>query len=198
VPNPSSNLESIQLFRKGVAERQKEMLNTSLYALQTQALTSTSATQEEAMLRAKEAEMILKFVEIAKNVEPKGQVVLGSSEIAKNTLLEDGDIIRIPEFTSLVMVHGEVLFPNAISFREKAGVDDYVELSGNYTQNADKSKVLILHQNGVIEEDATANIIPGDEIMVLPKVETKRLEIAKAIFQIIYQIAIAARVVIGL
>lgn len=198
VPNPSSNMEAIQLFRKEVAVRQKEMLQVSLQALQNQVLTVTSATAEEAQLRAREAEMVLKFVEIAKTVEPKGQVILGSREIAKKTLLEDGDLIRIPEFTSLVMVHGEVLFPNAISYREEAEVDDYIELSGNYTQKADKSKILILHQNGIVEENASARVTPGDEIMVLPKVETKKLEIARAIFTIIYQIAIAARVVIGL
>jgi protein involved in polysaccharide export with SLBB domain len=173
------------------------MLHTSLYALQTQALTSTSATAEEAQLRAKEAEMVLKFVEIAKNVEPRGQVVLGSKKIAEKTLLEDGDIIRIPEFSSVVMVHGEVLFPNAISFREKAAADDYIALSGGYTQKANKSKVLVLHQNGVIEEDADARIGAGDEIMVLPRVDTKKLEIARAISTIIYQIAIAARVVLA-
>ncbi len=198
VPNPSSNVEAVQLFRKTVAERQKEMLGASLHALQAQALTSTSATAEEVQLREKEAEMILKFVEIAKNVEPKGQVVLGSKKIAEKTLLEDGDIIRIPEFSSVVMVHGEVLFPNAISFREKAAAEDYIALSGGYTQKANKAKVLVLHQNGVIEEDADAQIGAGDEIMVLPRVDTKKLEISRAISTIIYQIAIAARVIIGL
>jgi len=195
IPNSLSNIESVQLFRKSVAIRQKEMINSSLQVLQSQALTATSSTIEEVSLRAKEAEMINKFVEIASKVEPKGQIILGSLRIAENTLLEDGDIIRIPEISSLVMVHGEVLFPNAISFRNGFAVDDYIQLSGGFTQTANK-KVLVLRQNGVIEEDSSAVIKPGDEIMVLPKVETKRLEITRAITQILYQIAIAARMVL--
>ena len=196
VPNSLTNLESVQLFRKSVALRQKDMIQTSLQVLQTQSLTATSATAEEVALRAKEAEMIQKFVEVAKTVEPKGQIILGSTKIAGDTLLEDGDIIRIPEHSSIVMVHGEVLFPSAISFRDGADANEYIRLSGGVTQKADK-KVLILHQNGMMEEDSSTPMKAGDEIMVLPKVETKRLEITRAISQIIYQIAIAARVVLS-
>jgi hypothetical protein len=42
-------------------------------------------------------------------------------------LLEDGDVIMIPEKTSLVMVHGEVLFPNAVSWQDGMDVDDYIK-----------------------------------------------------------------------
>ena len=37
-------------------------------------------------------------------------MILNESNI-DSVLLEDGDVINIPEKTSLVMVHGEVLFP---------------------------------------------------------------------------------------
>ena len=39
---------------------------------------------------------------------------------------------------------------------------------------------------------------PGDEILVLPKVKTKSIEVARGITQTIYQIAIAAKVAVGL
>jgi len=38
----------------------------------------------------------------------------------------------------------------------------------------------------------------GDEILVLPKVKTKSIEVARGITQIIYQIAIAAKVILDL
>ena len=198
VTNSRSNLNAVQLFRKAVAVRQKELLLASLQALQTLTLTTTSATNEESALREREAELVRKFVEIAKNVEPKGQVVLGSKEIAMNTLIENGDIIRIPENSSIVMVSGEVLFPNAVSFRQKATAEDYIAFAGGFTQKANKAKILILHPSGIMEENAPTEISAGDEIMVLPRVETKRVEITRAITQIIYNIAIAASVVIGL
>jgi hypothetical protein len=39
---------------------------------------------------------------------------------------------------------------------------------------------------------------PGDEIMVLPKIEAKSVEITRSITQIIYQLAISAKVLFGL
>lgn len=198
VPNQRSNLDAVQLFRKSVSARQKEMLLASLQSLETHVLTARSATKEESELRAKEAEMVIKFVERAKAIEPKGQVVLGSKEAAKETLLEDGDIVRIPEKTSLVMVHGEVLFPSAILHRPGKEADYYIEQSGGYTQNADKARVLVLHQNGMFDDNGSSKVKAGDEIIVLPKVEVKSIEVAKGITQILYHLAIAAKVALGL
>ncbi len=197
-PNIRSNLEAVQLFRKSVAVRQKEMLLASLQTLETHVLTARSATQDEASLRTKEAEMVMKFVERARNIEPKGQIILGSKEEAVKTLMEDGDIIRIPEKNSLVMVHGEVLFPNAILHIDGKDADYYIEQAGGYTQNADKARTIVLHQSGAFAEGDSARVKAGDEVLVLPKVEVKSIEIAKGITQILYQLAIAAKVALGL
>ena len=43
-----------------------------------------------------------------------------------------------------------------------------------------------------------AALQPGDEIMVLPKIQTKSVELTRGITQIIYQIAIAAKVLLDL
>jgi len=196
VPSVRSNLEAIQLFRKSVAQRQKEMILATLQQLQSYALTGRAETQEEATLRAKEAELIMRFVEVAKTVEPKGQVVLGSLEEAKSTLLEDGDVIRIPEKTSVVMVHGEVRFPKAILHKPGKDVYYYIEQAGGFTQRANKNVVIVLHQNGKFEDGDKATIQPGDEIFVLPKIEAKRIEIVRGITQILYQIAVTARVLL--
>ncbi|MCS7215795.1 MAG: polysaccharide biosynthesis/export family protein [Thermodesulfovibrio sp.] len=196
VPNVRSNLDAIQLFRKSVAQRQKEMILTSLQQLQNYALTGRSETQEEATLRAKEAELIMKFVDLAKNIEPKGQIILGSLEEAKATLLEDGDVIKIPEKTSVVMVHGEVRFPAAILYSPDKEIDYYIEQAGGFTQRANKDVIIVLHQNGKFEEADKAKIQPGDEIFVLPKIEAKSIEIVRGITQILYQIAVTARVLL--
>ena len=39
---------------------------------------------------------------------------------------------------------------------------------------------------------------PGDEILVMPKIQTKSIEIARGLTQILYQIAIAAKVALDL
>jgi protein involved in polysaccharide export with SLBB domain len=129
-PAPQANPAAAQLFRKSVAVRQKEMLDSSLRSLQAMVLTPRSSTSEEADLRQKDAQLALQFIERAKTVQPIGQVVLGPKQDAPNVLLADEDVIRIPEATNLVMVHGEVLFPNAVVFAANASVEDYVEQAG--------------------------------------------------------------------
>jgi protein involved in polysaccharide export with SLBB domain len=197
-PAPQARLDALQLFRKSMAVRQKEMIETSLRGLETYALTARSATSEEAALRGREAAQILEFIDRARQVQPRGQVVIAQGAGAGSTLLEDGDLIRIPEQSNLVLVGGEVLFPNALVYEPNATPEDYIARAGGYTQGADRAKLLVLRQDGSVVDGQTVELRPGDEIMALPKIETKSIEITRGITQIIYQIAVAAKVLFGL
>jgi protein involved in polysaccharide export with SLBB domain len=196
-PSPTSNLDAIQLFRASVAAKQQQSIDNTLNALQTAALTARNATLSEAQTRQTESAMIMQYIDRAKLIVPKGQVVLASKEDAENTLLADGDVINIPENTNLVAVSGEVQLPNTLVYRPGQSVNDYVALVGGYTQRADRTKVLVMRQNGSVAP-AGAAPQPGDEIMVLPTIETKYIEVASGITSILYQLAIAANVLTGL
>jgi protein involved in polysaccharide export with SLBB domain len=197
-PAPQASLAALQLYRQSVALRQKELMERSFRSLETYALTARSATSEEAALRSREAQAILQFIERARQVQPRGQVILADSTTAGETLLENGDVIRVPETSNLVQVSGEVLFPNALVYDARANIETYVQRAGGFTQGADKAKVVVVRQDGSVAETGTAPLRPGDEILVLPKIETKSIEITRGITQILYQIAIAAKVVLGL
>ncbi len=204
--NDQSDIDSVQLFRKSIKRRQKEMLLASLQSLQSAVLTARSATNEEAALRSREADMALKWIERAKSIEPRGQVVLSNSSHTRDVTLENGDIINIPRKSAMVMVHGEVLFPNVVVYRDNATLNDYIDQAGGYTQSANTSMVVVLHRDGSFERAKAkhwskrliAKIHPGDEILVLPKVDFKRLQITKDVSQVIYQIALSAAVVLSL
>ncbi|WP_133159291.1 polysaccharide biosynthesis/export family protein [Superficieibacter electus] len=197
-PNSMSQMNSIQLYRHSVALRQKEMLNLELQKLEQASLSSQSSTQEEAQLRMQEAQLVSRFVTKARQVVPKGQVVLNEKNL-DSVLLEDGDVISIPEKTSLVMVHGEVLFPNAISWEEKLDVDDYIKKCGGLTQKSGQSKIIVIHQDGsAMDADDVDALAAGDEIMVLPKYESKNIEVTRGISTILYQLAVAAKVIVDL
>lgn len=199
VPNQRSDMSAIQLFRPSLAKRQKELLDKSLDTLEQQALTARSATREEALLRAQEAKLISEFVAKARNIQPKGQVVLNNPQTVAQTLLEDGDILVIPEKTSLVTVNGEVIFPTAMLYHEHWDYEDYIDSAGGFTQSADSSRVVVIHPNGASETAGwRTELQAGDDLIVLPEVDSKNLEIGKAITQILYQIAIAARVALQL
>lgn len=197
-PNALSQLEHIQLFRKSVAERQREMLNVSLDKLEESTYSVRSATREEASLRSQDAQLVKQFVEKARQVTPKGQVVIAAGQWDE-VILEDGDVLKIPEKTSVIMVHGEVTFPNALTWREGLTAREYIDQVGGYTQSSNKSRVVLIRQNGEAQlVRPSVRIEQGDEIMVLPKVQTKHVEVARGLSAILFQIAIATRTIIDL
>lgn len=192
-----SDIASIQLFRLSVKDRQKQNLQILLKSLESTVLTARSGSSEEARLRTDEAALILQWVDRAKSIEPSGQVLIAQSTARDDLLLENGDILRIPTKDSLILVSGEVLFPNAIAFDSKFDLDDYLQRAGGYTQDADTSRIIIAHRDGSFAEGNGA-IIAGDEIMVLPKLDVKSRQIWKDMTTIIYQIAVSAKVILGL
>lgn len=205
----SSDAANIQLVRLSVRERQKQMLSAALRSLETAVLTARSSTNEESRLRKDEAELMLQWVERARRVEPSGQVIIAQASQRDELLLENGDVIRVPKLDGLVLVSGEVIFPNAIAYESDMKLKDYIKRAGGYSQSADTSRIIVAHRDGSYEEAEgqgswfglgghRVDVRAGDQILVLPKVQTKSIEVARGITQILYQIAIAAKVALDL
>ena len=192
-----ANLKAMYIKRKSVAARQKKAIADSLRRLEETALTASSSSSEESQIRAKEAEMIAKFVERAKNVEPEGVVVLDNGAASGKLALEDGDIIVIPGKSDVVLVSGEVMVPQAMLWSEDKDLGDYVKGAGGYSNRADRDHVLIMHQNGSVSQNGDA-IRAGDQILVLPKVESKNMQAVKDISQVLMQVAVSTGAVLGL
>lgn len=203
-PRTDADMASLQLYRESVKQRQKEMLATSLHNLEMSLLTARSGSSDEARLRKEEADLSLQWIERAKKVEPLGQVQIAKASKLNNMLLENGDVIRIPRKDDLVLVSGEVLFPNAVAFEGNLSLGDYIERAGGFTQMADNARVVVARRDGSFEQVkanrvfGTTSIEAGDQILVLPKVDKKRRQFWKDMTQIIYQIAVGAKVVFGL
>ena len=202
--SPDADLESLQLFRQSVKQRQKEMLTASLRSLEAALLTARSGSSDEARLRKDEADLTLQWVERAKKIEPLGQVQIAQAADRNQLLLENGDVLRIPRKDGLVLISGEVLFPNAVAFDKKLGLADYINRAGGYTQTADSSRVVVARRDGSFEQTnpssfmSSVSVSPGDQVLVLPKVDEKNRQFWKDLTQVIYQIAVSAKVVFGL
>ena len=193
-----ANLHAIHLKRKSVAARQRRALEDSLRRLEEAALTASSASAEEAQIRGSEAQMIAKFVERARSVEPEGVVVLERQPDGSlpNPLLEEGDVIVIPEKSDVVVVSGEVLMPQAVVWGKGKDVDAYVRACGGYSPRADRGNALLARPDGsVIREHG--DIAPGDQILVLPRVETKGMQLVKDVALVLFQVATSCRLVLG-
>jgi Trk K+ transport system NAD-binding subunit len=188
-----ADVASIYIKRKSVAERQKKAVDDALRRLEHTAFTATSSSAEEAQIRAKEAEMLAKFVERAKEVRPEGVVVVDN----ENLTLEDGDIIVVPEKSDVVMIGGEVQMPQAVIWNQKKSFSDYIKGAGGYSSRADTGSSLILRRNGAVLRSGDTEVRPGDQIVVLPRAESKTMQAIKDVALVLYQVAFSGRFALG-
>ncbi len=132
--------------------------------------------------------------------QPLGQVVIGQGPARDDLLLENGDLLRVPTRDGLVLVSGEVLFPNAVAWQAGLDATSYVERAGGFTQKSAARRIVVAHADGSFEEVAAQSraVRSGDDLLVLPRIDTKSRQILKDMTQILYQIAVSAKVVLGL
>ncbi|NUB75630.1 polysaccharide biosynthesis/export family protein [Escherichia coli] len=188
---------SIYIMRKSVAARQKEMLEDSLNRLERSVFTAPANSDGEASIRTKEAELVMRFVEKARKIQPLGKVVVSDKGVIANILLEQGDQIVIPNKTDLIQVGGEVMMPQAVVYNKSATLEDYVAWAGGFTDRANDQRIAVIHANGLMEFKDGGDVMAGDQILVMPKVDSKMMQSIKDITQVIYQVAVAANVVLN-
>lgn len=193
-----TNLKAISLRRQSIAVRQKEALQESLRRLEARYLTASSQTDKESVIRAQEAQLIKQFVANARQAEPSGRMVVTRNGQVANILLQSGDTITIPRVSDSVLLSGEVLVSQAILYGKGLRALDYINRSGGFSQQAMTKRLLVLHANGEVSSGKNPVIMAGDEIIVLPKVPVKNLQIAATIVDILYKVAIAASVAVQL
>ncbi len=189
---------SIYIRRKSVAMQQQKTINDSLRRLEQSALTATSASVDEAKIRVQEADLIQDFVKRAGLIEPDGIVVVSRGGVVSDIRLEDGDEIVVPQYSDVVLVTGEVMMPKAVTFDEDMNLDDYLGAAGGVSNRADDRNILVAKVNGEVGLADDLGIAPGDRIMVMPRFDSKNMQLAKDIMQIMYQMAVATKVVVDL
>ena len=87
----------------------------------------------------------------------------------------------------------------AVLYKPGLTAEDYIILSGGYTDRSERDRVIVLHPNAQVEiGDEDMPIRPGDEILVPPRVDSKEIQNVLDVTQIIYQIAVSAAVVIAI
>lgn len=91
-------------------------------------------------------------------------------------VLEDGDRLVIPQLTNTVKVDGQVMFPNAVAYKDGAKLKHYIEQAGGYGMNAKKSKAIVVYMNGTVakaKKNSKDLIQPGCQIIVPSKLARK-------------------------
>ena len=199
--NPTlANTDAIYLRRASVAQSQRDAINDSLFRLERSSLLALSGSSNEVKIRAEEADMVSRFAERARLIDPLGRVVTVQNGVQQNILLEPGDTIVIPTSTQIIRVSGEVLMMHAATWRDGWTAADYIRQAGDFTDRADKNKIVVHHPNAEVEiiDPDHAHIGPGDEILVLPRVDKKYRQFGIDLLDIMYKIAISANVALNL
>ncbi len=116
------------------------------------------------------------------DIKPVMQVGIELDKALKNPgsdadiVLEDGDRLIIPQITNTVKVDGNVMFPNAVAYKEGAKLKHYIEQAGGYGMNAKKSKAIVVYMNGTVAKASKNSkdlIQPGCQIIVPSKIARK-------------------------
>jgi protein involved in polysaccharide export with SLBB domain len=190
--------DAVQIRRPQIAEQQKQAIAASLDRLEASVMTARSASTGEAEIRVKEAEMISAFAERARQVQPRGILVVMRDGALQDTRLRDGDVVVVPERTDVVMINGEVLAPQALLWRQGMEISDLVAASGGFTENADRSRFVVVHPDGSNSVMGDGPVRPGDQAFVLPKPDVKTFQMAKDIVEILYRLVVSTALTLPL
>ena len=106
-------------------------------------------------------------------------VQLDRPEKMENTpadvLLDDGDILRVPQRPSSVFVLGAVRASTSVQYKEGESVSYYIGRVGGFTKQADQKELNIVKADGSAVSGFAniRSVEPGDAIVVPPKEEEK-------------------------
>jgi protein involved in polysaccharide export with SLBB domain len=196
--------------RENLRIKEDEQRERLIKQLESDLATATlSATDSEEAAKAQSAARAM--LSRLQNTESQGRLVIDLNKILKDAersdlLVKDKDSLFIPSIPYAVSVSGEVQFPTSHLYDEKLDMNDYLNRSGGYTQNADKGRTFVVKSNGAVMANGAngwfgkgsngRKISPGDVIVVPIDVkQTRFLENLTYSTQIIYQLAVAAAAV---
>lgn len=85
----------------------------------------------------------------------------------QDILLQEGDVIIVPEQQFTVKVVGEVGFSTSLVYQDGKKIDWYVDRAGGYLENADKKRTRVIHPNGMsFANQGGHKVLPGSTILV--------------------------------
>jgi protein involved in polysaccharide export with SLBB domain len=188
-PNDAAT-KSVYIIRPGLAAQQYQSIQAALDRLQKALYYATSVTTGEAQIRATEAQSIQNYINEARTIQPDGILAVDDDNNNQSDIrMENGDIIVIPEISDTIMVDGEVESPQALKFDPATTRADYIALAGGTTERGQTAKSIIKRLSGRLVLDPNAPLMPGDELIVLPYVETENFVITQDVLSLIYQVA---------
>jgi len=115
-------------------------------------------------------------------LQPDGSVAVRLVDALKRPggsedfLLKDGDTIVVPETPTTVQVVGAVFAGKGVVFKPGQSVGYYIKYAGDFTPDAARDRIEVIHAGGGLIPAADAGAIqPGDLILVPTKVLAEKI-----------------------
>ena len=95
-------------------------------------------------------------------------------------VLQEGDVLVVPQYSNTVTINGEVLYPNTVGYDKNKTLKDYINSAGGFTQKARTGKVFAVGMNGsVTKVRSKKDITPGCNIVVPAKMRRRGVSLAE-------------------
>jgi len=161
---PGSDLRGAVFKRKRVSEIENRNLK-SFYAESTERF---ARTRDMVTLSGHPTESFANHLSLIgqdrlainmKKFQTTGRIVIDFTQddypgTDDNMVLEDGDTLTVPQKMTTVVVMGRIFNPSAYLWKTGLSVNDYLEKSGGYLEDADKERVYVVMANGEVKSAA--------------------------------------------
>lgn len=111
-------------------------------------------------------------------------------------ILQDGDLLTIPQYNNTVTINGEVRYPNTVAYQPGKGLQYYINQAGGFNLRAKERRVFSINMNGTVTRvRSSKDIQPGCNIVVPAKRERSRLTTAQTLSIFMSMASMAAVIV---
>ena len=188
-------LDGVILKRESVRDRQMDAIKRSQSALEKSLLISAQQGEDIGDISL--------LSTMADSIEPEnlGRIAGDFSPTSKQpqeTALFTGDEIIIPKRSNTISVLGEVLNPISFEFSDQISIYEAIDKAGGFQEFADRKRLYVIKANGMIEKTGrsvfvrSADLKPGDTIVVPRKINTNGLQNLLPVTQILSDLAFSA------
>lgn len=104
------------------------------------------------------------------NVGIELEKALANPGCEEDLVLQEGDVLFIPQMVNTVRVHGDVMYPNTVVYKKDAKLKYYINQAGGYGSRAKKGNAYVVYMNGTVAKaKGGVRIEPGCQIIVPSK-----------------------------
>jgi len=195
-------------MRQELKARERQQLQEMADRIEAEIETAAAAdTEGSDVVEARRA-----LLEQVRETRATGRLVIDLSAIVTRSagadidvVLRDGDRLLVPRASQTVTMIGEVQFPTSHVFKNGISRDEYIDMSGGLTSQADKKRVYIVRADGSVVVNRGSrffrrrdvnDIRPGDTIVAPIKPDpVSALSFWTSVTSVIYNIGVAAAAV---